>query len=76
MTVEDSEGEVIAVLDHQSDQEPVVTNVVGFDDHLRFNRLINISSNYNIAVQMMRFQFHKKRNFSFSTIFGSKLMEK
>ncbi len=34
MTVENAEREVVVVLHHQTDQEPVVTNVVGFDDNL------------------------------------------
>ncbi len=44
VTVENAEREVVVVLHHQADQEPVVTNVVGFDDHL-----IILTFEYNIA---------------------------
>jgi len=40
VTVEDTESQVVRVLDHQADQEPVVAHVVGFDDHLESKNVV------------------------------------
>ena len=37
MSVENAESQVVGVLDHQPNQESIVTDVVGLDDHLQQN---------------------------------------
>ena len=37
VSVEDAESQVVGVLDHQPNQESIVTDVIGFDDHLQQN---------------------------------------